>query len=100
MKLLILFMLTCVSTFAQTNTKDIKVFAMDSKETQNTIDTLGESVVKFKSNATTIEGITKKEMKMLKKLAVDNHANAISVDLKRYWQNEKDEMYILYLKNK
>ncbi len=100
MKLLILFMLTCVSTFAQTNTKDIKVFAMDSKETQNTIDTLGESVVKFKSNAKTIEGITKKEMKMLKKLAVDNHANAISVDLKRYWLNEKDEMYILYLKNK
>jgi hypothetical protein len=42
--------------------------------------------------------------KMLKKLAVDNHANAISVDLKRLWTNNdmhgKDEYYILYLKTK
>ena len=93
-------MLTCMSTIAQTKTKDIKVFAMDSKETQNTIDTLGEGIVKLKSNAKTIENITGKEMKMLKKLAIANHANSISVDFKRFWANEKDEIYILYLKNK
>ena len=97
-------MLTCVSTFAQTKTKEVKVFAMDSKETQNTIDTLGERIVKLKHNPKTIENLTSSEIKMLKKLAVDNHANAISVDLKRLWTNndshEKDEYYILYLKNK
>lgn len=97
-------MLTCVSTFGQTNSKDIKVFAMDSKEVQNTIDTLGERIVKLKHNPKTIEDLTHSEMRMLKKLAVDNHANAISVDLKRLWTNNdmhsQDEYYILYLKNK
>jgi hypothetical protein len=97
-------MLTCVSTFAQTNSKDIKVFSMDSKEVQNTIDTLGERIVKLKHNPKTVEELTHNEIRMLKKLAVDNHANAISVDLKRLWTNNdmhnKDEYYILYLKNK
>lgn len=97
-------MLTCMSTFAQTKTKDIKVFAMDSKEVQNTLDTLGERIIKLKHNPKTIDDLTKSEIKMLKKLAVDNHANAISVDLKRLWTNndghDKDEYYILYLKNK
>jgi hypothetical protein len=97
-------MLTCMSTFAQTNNKYIKVFAMDSKEVHNTIDTLGERMVKLKYNPKTIENISRKDIKMLKKLALDNHANAISVDLKRLWTNndmhDKDEYYVLYLNNK
>ena len=97
-------MLTCMSTFAQTNTQDIKVFAMDSKEVQNTIDTLGERIVKLKHNPKTIENVSRKDIKMLKKLAIEDGANAMSVDLKRLWTNndmhEKDDYYILYLKVK
>ena len=97
-------MLTCMSTFAQTNTQDVKVFAMDSKEVQNTIDTLGERIVKLKHNPKTIENVSRKDIKMLKKLAIEDGANAMSVDLKRLWTNndmhEKDDYYILYLKVK
>jgi hypothetical protein len=97
-------MLTCMSTFAQTNTQDVKVFAMDSKEVQNTIDTLGERIVKLKHNPKTIENVSRKDIKMLKKLAIEDGANAMSVDLNRLWTNndmhEKDDYYILYLKVK
>lgn len=97
-------MLTCVSNFAQTNCKDIKVFAMDSKEVQNTLDTLGEGMVKLKHNPKTIENVNRKDIQMLKKLAIKQKANAISVDIKRLWTNndmsEKDDYYILYLKVK
>jgi hypothetical protein len=93
-----------MSTFAQTNTQDVKVFAMDSKEVQNTIDTLGERIVKLKHNPKTIENVSRKDIKMLKKLAIEDGANAMSVDLKRLWTNndmhEKDDYYILYLKVK
>jgi hypothetical protein len=104
MKLLIFFLLTCVSTFAQTNSKEIKIFAMDSKEVQNTLDTLGEGMVKLKRNPKTIENVSRKDIQMLKKLAIKQNANAISVDIKRLWTNndmsEKDDYYILYLKVK
>jgi hypothetical protein len=93
-----------MSTFAQTNTQDVKVFAMDSKEVQNTIDTLGERIVKLKHNPKTIENVSRKDIKMLKKLAIEDGANAMSVDLNRLWTNndmhEKDDYYILYLKVK
>ncbi len=104
MKLLIFFMLTCVSTFAQTNVKDVKVFAMDSKNVQNTLDTLGECMVKLKHNPKTIESVSRKDIQMLKRLAIKQGANAMSIDLKRLWTNndmsEKDEYYVLYLKVK
>ncbi len=104
MKLLIIFILVSVSTFAQTNTKDIKVFAMDSKDVENTLDTLGECIVKLKHNPKTIENVSRKDLNMLKKLAIAEGANAMSVDLKRRWTNndmsEKDDYYVLYLKVK
>lgn len=97
-------MLACLSTFAQTNTEDIKVFAMDSKDVQNTLDTLGECMVKLKHKPKTIENVSRKDINMLKKLAIAQGANAMSVDLKRLWTNndmsEKDEYYVLYLKVK
>lgn len=77
---------------------------MTSKEVQNTLDTLGECIVKLKNNPKTIENISSKDIKMLKKLAIAEGANAISLDLRRLWTNndmhEKDEYYILYLKVK
>lgn len=105
MKFFILFMLASVASFAQTNIKDVKVFAMDSKEVLNTVDTLGEDIVRLKRSPKTIENLSPKDLKMLQKSAIDNHANAVSIDLKRLWMtdnelHDKNEYYILYLKNK
>ncbi len=79
----------------------IKIISMNPNETKNTLDTLGEAIVKLKHNPSDIKSIRRKDIKMLKKMGKENAANSISVDLERKWTNtdsfENDDYYILFL---
>ncbi|MDP2385607.1 MAG: hypothetical protein Q8M29_04495 [Bacteroidota bacterium] len=82
----------------------IKIISMNSIETKNTLDTLGEAIVKLKHNPSNINNIKRQDIKMLKKMAKENAANLISIDLDRKWTKtdsfEKDDYYILFLNKK